>query len=211
MDLLRRQSKNFFAGPIVENKALPGIDAGNQGRNCVRDLPQPEFIFARGVKGVTEVLVANFCRRHSRQIAQRRQIPVTKASRHGVDQTKRPDLVAIRTLERHAGVEPDAGPARHQRIVGKTRVFAGIFDDKRALVQNRVATKRDAARRLGGLKPLPRFEPLALMVNQRHQRRFYAKQSDGQASQAVKTFLRRTVEQSQVLQLVHARRLVRGL
>jgi len=68
-----------------------------------------------------------------------------------------------------ARIKPDARLANDQGIVKKSFVRDRIGNDKHVGFENRVSTKRNVSRSFGKLESDPRFEPLAVRINQRYE------------------------------------------
>lgn len=104
-----------------------------------------------------------------------------------------------------ACIESDVGLSGNQRVVEEAIVFQRVVDDERGASKNGVTAERDVARRLLGVEPDGRFEPLSILVDQRHERRLDAEQPSGQAGDPVKFFFGRGVQDAQVEKLGQAR------
>lgn len=121
----------------------------------------------------------------SRQIRQANLMIFVELSRLVIDQAERTDLVSRRPGERVTGIEPDAGSARHQRIVGKPGIQQCVRHDQRAVLIDGVSAERDRSRGLVDIQPLLGFEPLPFGVDERDVGDRYSKHVPGQPDQRV--------------------------
>lgn len=103
-----------------------------------------------------------------------------------------------------ARVKPNEGGPGNQRIIKKAAVTQGILDDKRILVEDGVAAKRNIARRFQRVQTLSLHEPLAVGIDLAHQRNINPEKTLGQAHKTVKTLFRSAVKESSPPQGVQA-------
>jgi hypothetical protein len=120
-------------------------------------------------------------------------------SRLLVDHAERADTLPVGAMHGMARVETDVRLVRHERVVGKPRILAGILDDECGLFEDRVTAERELAARLARLQPLARFEPLPVPIHEAHERDRDIEQPARQARDAVEAFLGVGVEDSQIV------------
>ena len=122
-----------------------------------------------------------------------------------------PQGVAVRSQQRGAGVEADAGIVQDQRIVGKAGVDEGIGDHQNLVrLQDRVGTEGQVARGLRRRQPQTRLEPLPFLVNQRDERNGRAADLRGQERDVVIALLRGRIQDLQPAQGGKARGFIGG-
>ena len=102
---------------------------------------------------------------------QRAPLVLCQVARLAVEHAQRPEVVAALHLERDARVEADVGIIGHQRELLETRVGARVGDHEGLLLLgDRVGAEGQLARDLLLIDAQARLEPLALGVDERHQR-----------------------------------------
>ena len=106
-------------------------------------------------------------------------------------------LVAPGLPDRNTGIEADLRPAGYQWIVAKTRIFAGIFNNKGLFLPDGMVTKREGAMGFTDIQPLLRLKPLALLVHNREQGNLYVVYLPGNTHQAVKPLLGWRIQDAQ--------------
>jgi hypothetical protein len=134
------------------------------------------------------------------QGAQNGQRKGIERSRDGIDQAKRSYLLAAFQFEWRAGVEPDVRLTDDQRVIGETFVQRGIRHDGEITRVNRMATKRDAARRFADWQAGLRLEPLAITIDKRHQHDGDIELFGCKFDDTVEAFFWRCVEQQETAQ-----------
>jgi len=86
-----------------------------------------------------------------------------------IDRAERPHDVTIRALERDTGIEPHVRRPRHVGVIEEPRVSCRIRHDERRVHLHRLGAEREHVGRLWDVDAVARHEPLALLVDQRHQ------------------------------------------
>ena len=115
-----------------------------------------------------------------------------------VDHAQGAHPAAVAQLNRRAGVEPDAGPVRHQRVVGKARVQGDIGHLENLLVEDFVGAEGDVSGRLGGSGQADvGLERLPLGIDQADQRDRRSADDRGHPDQRVQRCLGVAVEHIQ--------------
>ena len=94
-------------------------------------------------------------------------------------------------------------------MVEKSLVLAGVGNDERQVRKNGVRAKREVPRRFGGGDPLPRLEPLPILIDESDHRNGNSEDPLRHARDAVESFLGRRVENSKRPNGGKPRRLVR--
>lgn len=93
------------------------------------------------------------------------------AVRNSVDNANGPEDMPVALYDRGPGIKPDFRIAQNGRVIGKARVLRGVFDDQGA---RGAQGMRAEALRTGSLPYFAhaddRFEPLAIAIDERHQR-----------------------------------------
>ena len=84
-----------------------------------------------------------------------------------VDQAQGPSRGTARRSYGRPGVEADFWARFNERVVGKTFVPTGVFDDEDVFAGDRVLKERDVSLRLGGIGANVRREPLSVLVDKR--------------------------------------------
>lgn len=117
---------------------------------------------------------------------------------------------AVRTVHDVPGVEADVGVAGDQRVLGEPIIGTGIGHDHRVggLIDDRVGAERDVPRRLRRGEPELRLEPLAILIDQAHQRDGHVEHGRGEPDDPVEPLLRVRVEQPDGVQRLQSAGLV---
>ena len=103
-------------------------------------------------------------------------------------------------MHRIAGIETDMRFLGDKRVVRETQVQQRVLDDKCLFLEDGMTAKRYLARRLAGVQPLPRLEPLPIRVHEADETDLDVEQALGHAGYAVEAVLRRRIEQAQRMQ-----------
>ena len=74
-------------------------------------------------------------------------------SRFGIDETQRPQTMAILCDQWRATIEPDIHVARYKGVIANSFVLGRIRDVKHVITQDRIATKRQIALRFRSFQP----------------------------------------------------------
>ena len=93
---------------------------------------------------------------HGGEIMQIGQLFRGKRLRVAVDNAQGAERQPVERQQRLPDVETDPRPADHQRIIEKSRVVGGIGHHQRFALQDRMAAKRDIARRFPGIQTVAR-------------------------------------------------------
>ena len=100
--------------------------------------------------------------------------------------------------DRRSGIEADAGVTGDERVVDEAIVARRVgHEEEIAGRGDRVGAEGDVAARLGHRHPHLRLEPLAVAIDQRHQRDRRAADLRRDGDEIVVDLLRRTVEDRQ--------------
>ena len=83
--------------------------------------------------------------------------------------------------------------AGYERIVTETRIVGHVGDHEGAALGDDILAKTDVARRFAHVEPVRRLEPLAVVVEQRHQRERHAIEVGDHLGHAVERLLGRSV------------------
>jgi len=110
---------------------------------------------------------------------------------------QRPDRRTVVEAQRTAGVKPHPGVAGDSRIVRKAGVIQRVRHDQHLVFEDRVRAERHIARRLAGHPTRRRLEPLAVMVNKRHQSNRHGERGRRDSREPVKTVLGVRIENLQ--------------
>ena len=94
---------------------------------------------------------------------------VRKMTGSGVDQAERTHTTAAGVEERKAGVESNAGSADDQRVFRKPFIRQRVLHNQGRATGDGVGTKGDLARSFLRIQAHRRFEPLPVLVHQRHE------------------------------------------
>ncbi len=127
--------------------------------------------------------------------AQRAALRASQHARAGVHDAQRAEREALGRAQRNAGVETDAGLARHQRVLGEPRVGRRVVDLHDPLVEDGVRAERALARSLAQFDPMRGFEPLPIAIDQRDQGDRDVAQLRGEVGERVEEILGRRVEE----------------
>jgi hypothetical protein len=133
------------------------------------------------------------------ECAQRALFGRSEVARLGAEHAECADRQALRAArmlgaDRHAGIETDVGPAGDERIGGEAIVARGIGDQEDVVLRNGMGAEGIFARRLRGIDSVARLEPLAMIVDQRDQRRLGPQKLAGERDDLVKLAVGRRVE-----------------
>ena len=167
------------------------------------------FDAQRTIRGAERrVLPAQFELRHhlARQHRQSIALRVAEAAWHAVDQAQRAYGVALGTDQRRSGIETHTALADDERVIGESRVGASVVDDHHFGAADGVVAEGDLARRLAHGQADARLEPLALAVDQAHQRYRHLEPARGQRGDLVECSLCFGVEHRVVDQRLEALR-----
>ena len=125
-----------------------------------------------------------------------------------VDDAERAEVVAVRVGQHRTHIEAEAGLADDQGVANEPGVGAGVLDDhdRTGRLFDSVSAEGPRARGLVDVDAAPRLEPLAVLVDQRHQGDRRVEQVARQPGQAVERFFRRGVEDTVVRQRSQPRR-----
>jgi hypothetical protein len=103
--------------------------------------------------------------------------------------------------QRVAGGEPHEGLAGHQRVVGEAGVRAGVRDDERVGLEDRMAAEGDFAAGLVGGQAALRLEPLPVGVEQGEVGDRHVEDRHRQPDDPIEAFFGRRVEQFEGVQV----------
>ena len=117
-----------------------------------------------------------------------------RRSRDRVDDAERAEDVAARGAERGPGVEPDAGVAQDQRVVGGAGIAREIGHDEEVRLRQGMSADRRIEVGLAEREARPGLEPLPVGRDQAHQRHGRVAHLLGQQDGVVEAFLRQSVE-----------------
>ena len=136
----------------------------------------------------------------ARQAAQR--FALLQAERAGdvVDHAQRAEREPLGGDERGAGVEPDRRVGRGERVVGETGVGQRVRHHQEVGVEDGVGAEGEPARGFGRREAHAGLEPLALGVDQAHERDRRVADLRREPGQVVERGLRRAVEHVECVQ-----------
>jgi hypothetical protein len=89
-----------------------------------------------------------------------------EAARPVVDHAEAAQRVAVRRVQRGAGVEADVRVVDHRRVVGEAGVEPGILDHHDGTAVHGVRAERRVPGRLAGVQADARLEPLSVVVDE---------------------------------------------
>ena len=149
--------------------------------------------------------------RDSGQIAQNVPFLIRQRARLGVDDAERAKpgkhigMPVMMRSQRDPGVKTDMRLAHHERVAREARVGAGVLYHQQIVLMDGMRAKGLIARRFPHLaQTLRRFEPLPILIHQRHQGDRAVEQPPRQRGQRVKIPLRRRIEDVEARQLAQA-------
>ena len=125
----------------------------------------------------------------ARKTAQGVLLAGAQLPRHAVDDAQGADQLAVRAGDRHTGVKADVGLAGDQRIVAKPLIPGGIGHLEQLSCLNGMGAECQLAGCLFGRQTDAALEPLALIIDQRHQCNGCVEPARGQLGQVVKRLL----------------------
>jgi hypothetical protein len=89
-----------------------------------------------------------------------------EGARLGIEQAESPKTYVLQEDKRGAGIEPDMGGARNERVVSEPLVGQGILDHEHLVAQDRLVAEGHVSRGFPGLKALCHLDALANPVEQ---------------------------------------------
>ncbi len=126
--------------------------------------------------------------------------------RFGVDDAQHADRDAVRRREPRAGVETQVRRAGDERVVARARIAGQVLDDEQAGSREPEPADRLRQRRLAGVEPDPRLEPLAIVGDEADERDRRGAEISREVDDVVEARFRRRVEDRVVGQRRDARR-----
>src|SRR5690606_21339615 len=111
-----------------------------------------------------------------------------------VDDAERSQLETTGFANGDACVEAKVGVASYERVSAKSRVLGGILDNKGFVLPDGMVTECHRARCFLCIHSVVGFKPLPLLVQDREQCGFHTVELPGDSYQAIKTLLRRRIQ-----------------
>ncbi len=105
------------------------------------------------------------CHHQPRQYLQSTLLVMIKPARDTIHHTKCAKRVTVWCNQWRPCVKSDFGLFRNQRVIGKSWVLGGVFDDKQVILQYCMRAKCDFTRGLFCADTYARFEPLPVFIN----------------------------------------------
>ena len=174
--------------------AVGGLDAavGPEGQDplgrVVDDRAQARLALPQAAGGLREPQGGQLVLGPAGEVVQARELLLVERPRRPVDEAQGPHRPAV-GQQGPPRVEAHARLARHPGVVREALVARRVGDDERPLAQDRVGAERHRARRLGHVDADAGLEPLAVGVDERHERDRDAEERRGHARDAVEALL----------------------
>ena len=111
-----------------------------------------------------------------------------------------PPCRPVRQHQRGAGIKADIRRASHKRVARKPGISGGIRHHHHALTHNRMPAETIRPAGLGRTKPVARFEPLPVSIDQAHQRDGCIKAVGSKPGDDIEIGLGRRVEHIKAMQ-----------
>src|SRR2546426_9788768 len=103
---------------------------------------------------------------HLAEVVQGLTVIIAELTRLLVHDAERPDVVPPRPSHGLRRVEADVRLFEHQWVLREPRIERSVLNDEDFGARYRVAAEREIARAVADWKPLLRFEPLALSLDE---------------------------------------------
>ena len=146
---------------------------------------------------------------HRREVGEELELVGAEVARPMIGHRERSEGESVGIVEDMTGVGADPRSIGHDRTVGEPRISGGVLHHELPRrLEDGVPAERHRARRLAAVESDAGLEPLAIGVDQAHDRHRHAERPRRESDDPVEALLGTAVEQRRAIERVEARALV---